>query len=431
VPQPDGTGQLAEHLELGAQCSNIALGDGELFAGCGDTVFALPIPAVFAAAPELCSGAQGATLWQATCATEALAIKEETSGKSAKDEMAGPVNGLIMTMMLFFLGLGLRWAEVLDEQAAGALAKYVVKVSMPALLLKTFLEMHISALSSLLFVLGSILAYALLCGLVPATYLFADAPSEIKGLLYCSSMGWNIGLFAFPMVKLLYGENSQEFQYIALFDIPNVLVNFGISYAVVLSMAPVDQYLPLADGPSSAREVPERVKTDGSMAQRFCALPAAHRVMMLKKILAYPPLFWGVLGLSLNVSGFDPHVVPPAVFSALSCVGETTTTVPLIAMGLLTDLSALRFDKVRILAKLLALRVVPTLLFGAWVIFGNLEDNASARSMLIGLIMPVPFVAIPYANELGYDKTFAASAVVMSTLVSFCLVVLHVFLVPE
>ena len=33
-----------------------------------------------------------------------------------------------MTMMLFSLGLGLRWAEVLDEAAAGALAKYVVKV---------------------------------------------------------------------------------------------------------------------------------------------------------------------------------------------------------------------------------------------------------------------------------------------------------------
>jgi predicted permease len=342
--------------------------------------------------------------------------------------MAGPVQGLVMTMMLFGLGLALRWGQVLDEPAAGALAKYVVKVSMPALLLKTFLEMQM-VMTMMFFVLGSILVYALVCGLLPATYLFADAPSEIKGLLYCSSMGWNIGLFAFPMVKLLYGENSQEFQYIALFDIPNVLVNFGISYAVVLSMAPIDQYLPLADGPTTPREQLV-TKSDGSMAQRFCALPAAHRVMMLKKILAYPPLFWGVLGLSLNVSGFDPHVVPPAVYSALSCVGETTTTVPLIAMGLLTDLSALRFDKVRILAKLLALRVLPTLLIGAWVIFGNLEDNASARSLLIGLIMPVPFVAIPYANELGYDKTFAASAVISSTLVSFCLVVLHVYLIP-
>jgi predicted permease len=356
-----------------------------------------------------------------------MAIREETGGK--KDLTAGPVNGLIMTMMLFSLGLGLRWAEVLDEAAAGALAKYVVKVSMPALLLKTFLNMHIEALSSLLIVLGSIMAYALLCGLLPATYMFADAPSEIKGLLYCCSMGWNIGLFAFPMVKLLYGEDSKEFLDIALFDIPNVLVNFGLSYAVVLSMAPIDQYLPLADGPTTPREA--IVKSDSSMAQRFCALPAAHRLMMLKKILAYPPLFWGVLGLSLNVSGFDPHVVPPAVYSALSCVGETTTTVPLIAMGLLTDLSALRFDKVRILAKLLALRVVPTLLIGAWVMFGNVEQDASmARSMLVGLIMPVPFVAIPYANELGYDKTFAASAVVASTLVSFCLVVLHVYLLP-
>ena len=41
---------------------------------------------------------------------------------------------------------------------------------MPALLLKTFLNMHIEALSSLFFVLGSIMAYALLCGLLPATY---------------------------------------------------------------------------------------------------------------------------------------------------------------------------------------------------------------------------------------------------------------------
>jgi len=46
--------------------------------------------------------------------------------------------------------------------------------------------------------------------------------------------------------------------------------------------------------------------------------------------------------------------------------------------------------------------------------------------MLLGTIMPVPFIAIPYATDFGYDAAFAATAVVTSTIVSFLLVVMHV-----
>jgi hypothetical protein len=330
------------------------------------------------------------------------------------------VNGLLTTLMLFALGLGLRTMDVLDEAAAGALAKYVVKVAMPALLLTTFLEMQISAIHAMTFVLAAVLAYAIGVGFLPAVYIFSDAPEELRGLLYTMAMGWNIGLFAFPLVKLLYGP--LEFEYIALFDIPNVLINFGISYAVAVFCAPPEDYLPLADGP-------EQLVPGKTLMHRICALSPARRVMILKKILTYPPLFWGMLGLSLNLSGLNPPVFPPVFYSALKLVGDTTTSVPLVTMGLLTNVGAVRMDKMRILGKLLALRTVPPVLIGAYVMTNpTLADTTYTHTLLLGLIMPVPFCAIPYSNELGYDATFAATAVVSSTLLSFVLVVVHVYL---
>jgi predicted permease len=168
------------------------------------------------------------------------------------------------------------------------------------------------------------------------------------------------------------------------------------------------------------------------LLRRVLALPPANRVLMLRKILTYPPLLWGVVGISLNLAGFDPACLPDVFYSSLKRVGDTTTTVPLIAMGLLTNLSALRGveggNKVRLLAKVLALRVLPTMAMFAYVYATDLGNSAYARTMVLGMIMPVPFVAIPYANDLGYDATFAAVAVVSSTLLSFVLVMVHVWL---
>merc|ERR1712078_839813 len=106
------------------------------------------------------------------------------------------------------------------------------------------------------------------------------------------------------------------------------------------------------------------------------------------------------------------------------------TPLSLIAMGLLTNLGTLRLERMRTLSTLMMLRFMPativvllTLLVDAQALQGS-----GARTILLGLVMPVPFCAIPYASDFGYDTTFAASAVVLSTLISFVLVALHVFL---
>jgi hypothetical protein len=304
----------------------------------------------------------------------------------------------------------------------------VVKVAIPLLLFNTFLEMKIAGMASILTSVGLVLGYALVFGLLPATFIFADTPEEMNGLLLSMSMGWNIGLFAFPIVKLLYGE--ADFEAMALFDIPNVMVNFGLSYAVVASCSPSSPmnspsvtptgYLPLEAGPA--------VKS--GLLNRVSNLSLKHRKTIVQKISTFPPLLWGLLGLSLNIVGFRSSMIPSVIENTLKQVADTTTPTSMIAMGLLTNLSALRMDRMRMLWKLLVLRFLPSVL----LILGILAFDAQSlkvtnfRVMLLGTIMPVPFIAIPYATDFGYDAAFASTAVVASTIVSFLLVVMHVLI---
>jgi gluconolactonase len=441
-PQEDGTGKLIRSFSNGGvQCSNLVLAD-RLYVGCGPRLFELDVPeAKPSAKAPLCAEAHDG-FWVAACAS-ALAPGQRSeslelaTSPHAMDVLSDPISGLLQTLLLFLVGLGLRTFEVLDQAQAAALCKFVVKVSMPALLLTTFVKLHIEAFSSLLIVLVSVLGYALIFGLLPATFIFAGTPNDLNGILISMSMGWNIGLFAFPIVKLLYGD--EDFEYIALFDIPNVMVNFGLSYAVVSSCAPKTK----GGRAAQALNMPPLgyIQLDGNeskedrqtLMQRVSVLTAEQRQVMYQKIASFPPLAACLGGMALKLAGLKPEMVPAPVMTSLQQVGGTTTPLSLIAMGLLTNLGALRLDRMRMLSKLLMLRFGPSTIFAflAVAIDDKFVHGSGARTILLGLVMPVPFVAIPYASDFGYDATFAASAVVCSTLISFVLVALHVLLMAS
>jgi predicted permease/sugar lactone lactonase YvrE len=442
-PQEDGTGKLIRSLSNGGvQCSNLALAD-RIYVGCLHSLFELDVPEAkpSAKAPQ-CKKEASAGFWAAACASARARDSLQLAAKPrAVDVLSDPINGLEQTLILFLFGLGLRTFEVLDEPQAAALCKFVVKVSMPALLIVTFVRLQITAFSSVGYVLIGVLGYALIFGMLPATFIFADTPNDLNGLLICMSMGWNIGLFAFPIVKLLYG--NEDFEYIALFDIPNVIVNFGLSYAIVAACSPsspggspksskpplpsgahASHYVQLGDGDVEDRQ---------GLMKKVSVLSAKQRTVMYQKIVTFPPLAACLIGIALRLVGLTAEMVPGPVMTSFDQVGETTTPLSLIAMGLLTNLGALKLDRIRMLSKLLALRFGPSTIF----VLLSLAIDASAlqgsgmRTILLGLVMPVPFVAIPYASDFGYDATFAASAVVLSTLISFVLVALHVLLMTS
>jgi predicted permease len=238
----------------------------------------------------------------------------------------------------------------------------------------------------------------------------------------------------------LYGD--EDFEYIALFDVPNVIVNFGLSYAVVASCSPSCPGGIPATAATALTKPPlgyvklkgeDSIEDRGSLLKRVSVLTAEQRTVMYQKIATFPPLAACLGGMALKLMGLRPEMVPTAVLTSLEKVGGTTTPLSLIAMGLLTNLGALRLDRMRMLSKLLMLRFGPSTIFFfvSLAIDAEWMRGSGARTILLGLVMPVPFVAIPYASDFGYDATFAASAVVCSTFISFILVVLHVLMMAS
>jgi len=418
VQQYDADGKLKRHLLSGTQCSNIVLTPA-LIVGCGDKLAKLPIETVLRTPVRMHGECNALTdvFWQDTraCTTRPTSLRATTQAPTSS-----PMEGMATSIVLFALGVMLRAAGLMEPVHAQGTCKFLVNAAVPSLLLLTFWNMHAPDTATLLAVFSTIFGFAFVFGLGPATLIFAGVEPERYGLLLILSMGWNIGLFGFPIIRLLFGDHA-EFLWMALFDIPNVAVNFGLSYAIMLTLAPTPEnscgYVPLTD---SLAPRPRR-----SWAKQLFQLSSKEKSVIARRIAVFPPLLFSILGCTLNASGISSEDIPISVSTAITSIGSTCSPVALIVMGVYTDFNDLPDrEQLNLLGKVMALRYVPTVcaVLSTAIFAPDMLREPSVRALSVGLLMPQPLIAIPYAAEWGYDVKLASSSVVLSTLVAFVLV---------
>lgn len=205
-------------------------------------------------------------------------------------------------------------------------------------------------------------------------------------MLIMSMGGFNIGLFAYPIIEGIWG--AKGLQYIAMFDIGNALIILGVGYFIG------DYFSPL------------RLKEDKIDLKYILGL-------FLKSL----PFMSYLAALLLNYYDIG---LPLIIDTFFETVARANMPLVLLLLGIYFNL---KIDKEYIpqILQVILMRYIPGLIIGLLLFFYLPFDTLYRTIILVGLTLPIGLTIIPFSDKFGYNTEIAASLANISIVISFTL----------
>jgi malate permease and related proteins len=288
---------------------------------------------------------------------------------------------------LFVIGFTARRLGWLKPPHAGFMLRLVINVGLPCMFIadvsRIALRADLIALpASSLLIMVATWGLSLLLG--RALHLSRTD----QGTTTICSMSINNG-FLFPFVLAVWG--AVGFGQMALFDLGHVLGQSLLVYAIAA--------------------------TYGGRAAGAGAI--------LKRVLAFPPLWALVVALLLNVSG---TTLPDGLVSVLRAVGQAILLLVIVALGVLFDARLLRDRRV---PAIILLRMLVGLGLGWLCVLAFGLTGITRSVVLLGAAAPIGFNAVVLANMENLNRELAASAASVTVLIGLVYAPLALWLLPR
>ncbi len=288
----------------------------------------------------------------------------------------------ITALIIISIGYLSKRIGLVTEKEGGILVKVILNITLPALILNTFTNIEIKLTLGLLTLIC--IGFTIVLVLI-AVLVFRKEKPESKGLMIVSTIGFNIGLFAYPLVEGIWGKEGLT--HIAMFDMGNTpFVIFGLCYVLACIYSPL-----------------------------HTSIKIRH---ILKKLATLMPLWSFFIALILNVVGFK---FPPIPGLAIKNLAETNGGLVFILLGIYLNFKLEKHYWKRLL-KVLLIRYTAGLVIGLILYFMLPYSPIFRAIVLVALIMPVGMATIPYSIELGYDKKLSGALVNFSNILSFIII---------
>ncbi|WP_068676721.1 AEC family transporter [Oceanobacillus sp. Castelsardo] len=293
----------------------------------------------------------------------------------------------LYVIAIIMLGYLLKRFNILEEKDGQIISKIIFKITFPALIFVTFNTVKIEA--SLIYIPIIIFIYGLVATFI-ALWVFKNKEKEIKGSFMMISSGFNVGLFAFPLVFAIWGMNGLT--HFSMFDVGNSMITLGIAYILGsyfskegLSLKPVE---------------------------------------IFKKLGQSIPLMAYVVASILNLTQIK---LPIFIIEVAEIISAANIPLSLLLLGIFLNF---RFDKqfMKPMLKYLTFRYALGLLFGVILFFVLPFDEMYRYTLLIGLLLPIASSAITYAVEFKYSMdSIRLIATTSNITVLVSMVILYVF----
>ncbi|THE09451.1 AEC family transporter [Bacillus timonensis] len=290
-------------------------------------------------------------------------------------------------LIIIALGYVLKRIHVLKEKDGEVIAKIIFKITLPALVLVTFDQIEIEI--NLILIPVIVLIYGIVVSFL-GLLIFKNEERELKGSFLMMSSGFNVGLFAFPLVYAIWGMNGLT--YFSMFDVGTSVIVFGVA---------------------------------NILGSYFSEDGLSLKPMEIgRKLVKSIPLMTYVFASILNLS----HIkLPDMVIAVASSLSAANMPLSLLLLGLYLNF---KFEKqfVKPMLKFLTFRYGVGLLVGISLLFLLPYDDKFRYTILIGLLLPVASSSIPFAVEFKYSNEsirLMANATNITILVS--IVILYVF----
>lgn len=287
----------------------------------------------------------------------------------------------LISLGIIIIGFLLKHWKIIHHGDGKGLSRIVLNFTFPALILSKVRKMPLDA---------SVLYLPLICFgfcivlITLAFFIFRNKEAKEKGLLIMAMGGFNIGLFAYPIVEGIWG--AKGLQYIAMFDIGNALIILGVGYFIGDYFSPFR----LKDSKADLKYV---------LGLFFRSLP----------FMSY------LLALLLNYFSIG---LPSIIDTFFDTVAQANMPLVLLLLGVYFNL---KIDKKYVpqILQVILLRYVPGLVTGLLLYFSLPFDPLYRTIILIGLTLPVGLTIIPFSDKFGYDTEMAASVANISIIISF------------
>lgn len=288
---------------------------------------------------------------------------------------------------LFVAGLVARRSGWLKPPHAGAMLRLVITVGLPALFIADvsriplradLIALPVSSVAIMLLTIGA----ALLVGRA------MRLPRPEQGALTLCSASINNG-FLFPFVIAAWGQAG--FAELALFDFGHIIGQSTFVY----------------------------------MLAAWYGGHGAQALAVVKRALAFPPLWALLAALALNVSD---ATLPAWLVDILRLVGQSILLLVIVALGVLFDARLLRDRRVMVA---LGLRVLLGLALGLLLVWIFDLQGLTRAVLILGATAPIGFSAVVFADREGLHREMAASAASISVLLGLVYVPLALWLLPR
>jgi len=290
----------------------------------------------------------------------------------------------LLSLSIIFLGFILKKLNILTEDNGKVIVKIIFNITLPALVLNVISSIDLNFTLLLLPIIPLIFSsfVMLVCFLI-----FRNSPKETKSIIFITVIGFNMGNFAYPLIEGIWGE--QGLQYIALFDIGNALVIFGlISF--------------IASYYSKKNDIE---KNEFSSRRQFL------------RIFKSPPLIAIILALIINLSGF---IIPLFIMDFLNILSRANMALTLLCLGIFLNF---KFEKTewKTIIKIILIRYSFGFIAGL-ILFLILPFPLLYRTIVfISLILPMAMGTILFAVEFEHDEKLAGIIGNITLIISFIL----------
>lgn len=287
----------------------------------------------------------------------------------------------LLSMLIIMLGYIFKKINLIREQDGECLSRIIFNITLPALIINTFNTIVIDFSLILITIIGII--YGVFMALL-GVFIFKNEDRKTRGMLSMLIPSFNIGLFAYPLVEAIWGQEG--IKYFGMFDVGNSIVVFGVSYIVAGYFSSDNTDLKFTN--------------------------------IITKLLKSVPLMSYIMVFCLAMSGLH---FPEIVLNFTKVLARANMPLSLLLLGAYLSFS-LDANHLKNLSKVLALRYLTGLIIGMTFFFIMPFDKMFQHTMLIGFLLPIPTAVIQYAIEFDYDQKFVGTVTNITILLSFFLV---------
>ncbi|MEN8905925.1 MAG: AEC family transporter [Clostridiales bacterium] len=297
----------------------------------------------------------------------------------------------IISLMIIGLGYISKKTKIVKESDGEGIARIIFNFTLPALVLTAFSNVKIDVSLLLLPVIN--ILFALFMTFI-GMFLFKNMNIRDKGMSIMLIAGFNIGLFAYPIIEMIWG--NEGLKYFGMFDVGNAFIVFGTNYIIANIYS---------------NSMGEKIDYKKILKKVFTSIP------FLTYILA---LFMAVFQLSL----------PGILKNMVLIISKANMPLSLILLGIYLTFN-LNKENIKKMLKILMIRYGFGIVFGVLMFLIFPFGELFRITLLLGLIMPISLAVIPYSVEFNYDKSFVGTINTFTIIISFLLIWLGTFYITS